>query len=99
MVVNYNDRNNEPLYNKKIQQAVIIVMEETEEEGRDYERNANHVIMDTISNIYMSQPTLESNTIGLKNHCTISPSQGDIANMKSVHTIISPSRDSTISPS
>ena len=41
-LVNYNDHNNRPLSNEKIQQAVIRVMEETEEE----ERNANHVTMD-----------------------------------------------------
>ena len=67
-------------------------MAETEEEERDAERKANHVTMDANSNIYMSWPTLDSTPIGFKNHYTISPSQGE-----SVHSTISPSRDSTIS--
>ena len=47
--VSYNDRNNVPFFNKKIQQAVSRVMEEIEEEERDAKSNANHVTMDTIS--------------------------------------------------
>ena len=48
-LVNYNDRNNRPLSNEKIQQAASRVIEETEEEERDAECNVNHVTMNTIS--------------------------------------------------
>ena len=95
-LVNYNDRKNGPLSNKKIQQAVRRVMAETEEEERDAKCNANNVTMDTILNISMSQTTLDSTPIGFKNNCTISPSQGDIPNLTSVNSTISPSQDSTI---
>ena len=57
-LVNYNDSNNGPFSNKKIQQAVSRVMSETEEEERDAERNTNHIAMDTISPLH---------------HCTIAP--------------------------
>ena len=43
-------------------------MAETEEEERDAKRNANHVTMDTISNMSMIQPTLKLSPIVLKNH-------------------------------
>ena len=49
-------------------------MAETEEEERYTEHNANHVTMDTISTFQ---------------HCTISPSQGEIANVTTVHSTIS----------
>ena len=74
---NYNDHNNRPLCNEKIQQAVRKVMEESEEEERDAKHNSNHVTMDTISPFH---------------HCTISPSQGEIANMTSNYYTISPSQ-------
>ena len=78
-LVNYNEHNNGPLSNKSIQQAIRRVVSETEEQERDAERNANHVTMDTIPNISnMSRPTLDSTPIGLKNHCNISTSQGEI---------------------
>ena len=48
-LVNYNDRNNWPLPNEKIQQAASRVIEETEEEEHDAECNVNHVTMNTIS--------------------------------------------------
>ena len=38
-------------------------------------------------------------TISPFHHCTISPSQGEIANVTSVHSTISTSQDSTIPPS
>ena len=101
-LVNYNDCNNGPLSKKKIQQSVIRVMAETEEEKCDAKRKANHVTMDTISNIYMGRPTLDSTYIYIYiylNHCTISLSQGEIENVTSVYSTILPSRDSTISPS
>ena len=50
VLVDYNDRNNKPLPNDKIQQAVSRVMAETEEEERDAEHNANNVTMDTFFN-------------------------------------------------
>ena len=90
MLVSYNNINNEPLSNNKIQQAVSIVMAEMEGEERDAECNANNVTMDTISNIYISRPTLDSTTIGLKNHCTISPSHREISIVRNVHSTISP---------
>ena len=89
-MVNYNDYNNGPFSNEKIQQATSRVMEETEEKERDAERNANHVTMDTIKNISMSQPTLDLTPSGFKNHGTISPSQKDISNV-TCHSTISPS--------
>ena len=76
-LVNYNDSNNGPFSNKKIQQAVSRVMSETEEEELDAEGNTNHIAMDTISPLH---------------HCTISPSQGDISNVTSFHSTISPSQ-------
>ena len=76
---NYNDRNNGPFSNGKIKQAISRVMVETEEEERDAERNANHVTMDTISNIYMGRSTLDLTTIGLNIHSTISSSQHSIS--------------------
>ena len=56
----------------------------TEEEEHDAEHNAYHVTMDTISNIFMSRPNLDLTPIGLKKYCTISPSQGKIANMSTI---------------
>ena len=47
-IVDYNDRNNEPWSNMKLQQQVSKVMAETEEEERDAKRNANNVTMDTL---------------------------------------------------
>ena len=52
-------------------------MSETEDEERDAKRNANHVIMDTISPF---------------RHFTISPSQGYITKVTSIHSTISPSQ-------
>ena len=71
-LVNYTYRNNGPVPNKKIKQAISRVMVETEEEECDAESNANHVTLDTISNDFMSLPNLDLTPIGLKKHCTIS---------------------------
>ena len=49
---NYNNRNNGPFSNEKIQQAVSRVIAETEEVERDAERIANNVTMDTISPLH-----------------------------------------------
>ena len=57
-LVNYNDCNNVPFSNDKIQQAVRRFMSEMEEEERDTERIANNVTMDAISPF---------------RHCTIAP--------------------------
>ena len=74
-------------------------MEEEERDAKhDAKHNSNHVTLDAISNDSMSRPTLDSTPIGLKTHCTISPSQGKIANLMS-HSTILPSRHSTVSPS
>ena len=45
-LVNKNDRNNAPLYNEKLRQAVSKVMAEMEEEERNIKHNANNVTMD-----------------------------------------------------
>ena len=49
-IVDYNDRNNSPLSNEKLRQAVSKFMVETEEVELDAERNANNVTMDTFCN-------------------------------------------------
>ena len=46
-VIDYNDHQNEPLCNSKLQQAISKVMADTEEKERDAKRNANNVTMDT----------------------------------------------------
>ena len=96
-LVNYTYRNNGPVPNKKIKQAISRVMVETEEEECDAESNANHVTLDTISNDYMSLPTLVLTPVYFKTHCTISKSQGNITNV-TCHSTILPSLHFTISP-
>ena len=59
-LVDYNDRNNAPLSNDKLQQAGIKVMSETEEEKIDAECNANNVTMDNLCH----QPPVTTNTQG-----------------------------------
>ena len=44
-LLEHNHRHGTPLSSKKLQEAVIIVMEEEE---KDAERNVNNVIMDTL---------------------------------------------------
>ena len=63
--VDYNDYNNAPLCNENLRQEVSKVMEETEEEERDSERNANNMTMDT----FCHQSPVTTNT------------QGEIANV------------------
>ena len=49
-LLDYNDHNNAPLSNEKLQQSVSKFMEETEEEECDTECNVNNVTMDTFYN-------------------------------------------------
>ena len=58
--VYYNDCNNVPLSNEKLQQAVSKVMAETKEEERDAKRDANNVTMDT----FCHQSPVTTNTQG-----------------------------------
>ena len=46
-LVDYNDRNNAPLSNEKLRQAISKVMAETEAEERNVILDANSVAMDT----------------------------------------------------
>ena len=73
-ILNYNDRNNRTLSNEKLQQAISKVMAVIEEDEIDAKCNANHVTMDTISNISISLPSFYLTPIVLKNHSTILPS-------------------------
>ena len=47
-LVDYNDRNNGPLSNEKLQQVVSEFTVETEQEERDAKRSAKNVPMDTL---------------------------------------------------
>ena len=47
-LIDHNDSHNVTLSNKKLRQAVSIVMEKMEEEAPDAERNANNVTMDNL---------------------------------------------------
>ena len=64
-LVDYNNRNNAPLSNEKLWQAVNKVVAKTEEEQLDAECNANIVTID----IFCYQSPVTTNT------------QGEIANM------------------
>ena len=69
---NYNNRNNTPLSNEKIRQAVSRFMAEKGDEERDAERNANNVTMYT----FFHQFPVMTNT------------QGDIANVTKRRRVI-----------
>ena len=49
-LLDYNDHNNAPFSNEKLQQSVSKFMEETEEEEYDTECNVNNVTMYTFYN-------------------------------------------------
>ena len=66
IIVDYNDRNNAPLSNEKLQQEINRAIIETRKEERNTERNANNVTMDN----FCYQYPVTTNT------------QGEIANVK-----------------
>ena len=89
-LVDYNDRNNSPLSNEKIQQAVSRVMAETEEEERDAERDFNNVTIDTFFNQYPVTNNTQGDIATVTSvHFTISTSQGEITNVTSERQISS----------
>ena len=68
---NHNDRHNEPLSNKKLQQAVSKVVAETEEEERNPKHNANNVTMDTFWQ-YPTMTNTQNNIVNVTNERQIS---------------------------
>ena len=60
-LVEYNDRHNAPLSNDNLQQAIITVMEETEEEESNIILDANNVTMYTFCQSPVTTNTQEEN--------------------------------------